>query len=109
MGRVGPPPLSRRAADRAPRSRPAARHRSGARARRAARTGRGARGARGGGGAARGGDPGVAGVMRSIVRALLLTDVVDSTKLAETLGDDASAWLWSRHDRLARDLLVAHG
>jgi predicted ATPase/class 3 adenylate cyclase/Tfp pilus assembly protein PilF len=41
----------------------------------------------------------------SDVRALLLTDVVDSTKLSEKLGDHASAALWTLHDRVARDLL----
>lgn len=41
----------------------------------------------------------------SDVRALLLTDVVDSTKLSEMLGDEASAALWAAHDRVARDLL----
>jgi len=40
------------------------------------------------------------------VRALLLTDVVDSTRLSETLGDAAMAEVWAAHDRLARDLLV---
>ena len=40
-------------------------------------------------------------------RALLLTDVVDSTRLAEELGDQATAALWASHDRLARDLLPA--
>ena len=39
------------------------------------------------------------------VRALLLTDVVDSTKLSEALGDAQMAVLWAAHDRLARDLL----
>jgi len=39
------------------------------------------------------------------VRALLLTDVVDSTKLAERIGDDAMADAWAAHDRAARDLL----
>ena len=39
---------------------------------------------------------------------LLLTDIVDSTKLTEHLGDAAMAALWTRHDRLARDLLVHH-
>lgn len=39
------------------------------------------------------------------VRALLFTDVVDSTLLAERLGDAASAALWVAHDRAARDLL----
>lgn len=43
----------------------------------------------------------------SEVRALLLTDVVDSTKLSEKLGDRASAALWTAHDRVARDLLRA--
>lgn len=42
------------------------------------------------------------------LRTLLLTDLVDSTKLAETLGDAAMADLWARHDRVARDLLVVH-
>jgi class 3 adenylate cyclase len=41
----------------------------------------------------------------SEVRALLLTDVVDSTALSETLGDAEMAVLWAAHDRLARDLL----
>ncbi|HMN75134.1 MAG TPA: NB-ARC domain-containing protein [Burkholderiaceae bacterium] len=41
----------------------------------------------------------------SDVRALLLTDVVDSTRLAEKLGDAALADLWAAHDRAARDLL----
>ena len=37
--------------------------------------------------------------------ALLLTDVVDSTKLSEQLGDQAMAEVWAGHDRVARDLL----
>jgi predicted ATPase/class 3 adenylate cyclase len=37
--------------------------------------------------------------------ALLLTDLVDSTALAERLGDEVAANVWSMHDRLARDLL----
>ena len=37
--------------------------------------------------------------------ALLLTDVVDSTRLAETLGDSAMAEIWAAHDRVARALL----
>jgi len=41
----------------------------------------------------------------SEVRALLLTDVVDSTKLAQAIGDAAMAELWAAHDRIARDLL----
>ena len=39
------------------------------------------------------------------LRALLLTDVVDSTQLAERLGDQAMAGVWAAHDRVARDLL----
>jgi predicted ATPase/class 3 adenylate cyclase/tetratricopeptide (TPR) repeat protein len=38
-------------------------------------------------------------------RALLLTDVVDSTELARRLGDAAMSALWTAHDRAARDLL----
>ena len=41
----------------------------------------------------------------SEVRALLLTDVVDSTKLSEKIGDAAMAAVWLAHDRVARDLL----
>ena len=41
----------------------------------------------------------------SEVRALLLTDVVDSTKLSAALGEARTAELWAAHDRLARDLL----
>ena len=39
------------------------------------------------------------------IRALLLTDVVESTRLAEQLGDAAMAEVWAAHDRVARDLL----
>jgi predicted ATPase/Tfp pilus assembly protein PilF len=39
------------------------------------------------------------------LQALLLTDVVDSTRLTEELGDAAMAALWTAHDRIARDLL----
>ena len=43
-------------------------------------------------------------------RALLLTDVVDSTKLSESIGDAAMAEVWAAHDRVARDLLPTwHG
>ena len=41
----------------------------------------------------------------SEIRALLLTDVVDSTQLSEALGDQAMAEVWLQHDRIARDLL----
>jgi class 3 adenylate cyclase len=41
-------------------------------------------------------------------RALLFTDVVDSTLRVEQLGDAAAARLWAEHDRRARDLLARH-
>lgn len=41
------------------------------------------------------------------VHALLLTDVVDSTRLTEKLGDAAMSRCWAAHDRLARDLIAA--
>ncbi|HET7524829.1 MAG TPA: AAA family ATPase, partial [Burkholderiaceae bacterium] len=43
----------------------------------------------------------------SDVRALLLTDVVDSTKLSVQVGDAEMARVWAAHDRAARDLLPA--
>jgi class 3 adenylate cyclase len=39
------------------------------------------------------------------IRALLMTDIVDSTHLAARLGDDAMSALWTEHDRQARLLL----
>ena len=41
----------------------------------------------------------------SAIKALLLTDVVDSTRLAEKLGDSAMADVWAAHDRASRALL----
>lgn len=41
----------------------------------------------------------------SELRALLLTDVVDSTRIAEAIGDAAMTAHWVAHDRAARDLL----
>ena len=43
-----------------------------------------------------------------ITRALLLIDVVDSTKLSQALGDVRMAQVWAAHDRLARDMLILH-
>ncbi len=43
------------------------------------------------------------------VRALLFTDVVDSTLLVERLGDVRAAEVWAEQDRRARDLLARHG
>lgn len=47
--------------------------------------------------------------MKTDTRALLLTDVVDSTKMAARIGDEAMAAVWAAHDRVARDLLPLHG
>lgn len=44
----------------------------------------------------------------AVVRTLVLTDLVSSTHLVETLGDEAAHDVWARHDRLARDLLVEY-
>ena len=43
------------------------------------------------------------------VHSLLLTDVVDSTRIVASLGDRRAAELWAAHDRAARELLAAHG
>jgi predicted ATPase/class 3 adenylate cyclase len=42
---------------------------------------------------------------KATVHALLLTDVVDSTHIAQTLGDAKMAAVWVAHDRAARELL----
>jgi len=47
--------------------------------------------------------------MKTDTRALLLTDVVDSTKMAARIGDQQMAAVWAAHDRVARDLLPQHG
>ena len=41
----------------------------------------------------------------TVIRTLLLTDLVDSTKLIEKLGDARAYEVATRHDRLSRDLL----
>lgn len=41
----------------------------------------------------------------SETHALLLTDIVDSTRIASRLGDEETAALNAEHDRVARDLL----
>lgn len=41
----------------------------------------------------------------SDLHALLQTDIVDSTRLTEPLGEDAAAALWDTHDRVARELI----
>lgn len=42
------------------------------------------------------------------VRALVFTDVVDSTALVERIGDERAAALWTEHDRRTRRLLALH-
>ena len=42
-----------------------------------------------------------------LFQALLLVDIVDSTELAQRLGDRAAAEWWAAHDRVARDLLAS--
>ena len=44
----------------------------------------------------------------AVIRTLLLSDLVGSTKLVETLGDERAFALFGRHDRIARDLLSTH-
>lgn len=47
-----------------------------------------------------------AGAEPATVKTLVLTDLVESTRLFETLGDRRAARLSARHERIARDLLV---
>ncbi len=44
----------------------------------------------------------------AVLRTLLVSDLVDSTKLTEELGDERMAEIFSRHDRLTRDLIHKH-
>ncbi|MGV8042545.1 MAG: protein kinase [Thermoanaerobaculaceae bacterium] len=44
----------------------------------------------------------------AVLRTLLVTDLVDSTRLVAQLGDERAFALFGRHDRLSRDLLAAH-
>ena len=44
----------------------------------------------------------------AVLKTLVLTDLVDSTKLVGELGDEQVFHLLGRHDRLARDLMAAH-
>ncbi|MFN7972979.1 MAG: protein kinase [Acidobacteriota bacterium] len=46
---------------------------------------------------------------RASLRTLLFTDLVDSTRLIERLGDARAAEVFARHDRLARSLLDRSG
>ena len=45
----------------------------------------------------------------SVLRTLVLCDLVDSTALVERLGDQRAADLFRKHDRLARVLMQQHG
>lgn len=49
------------------------------------------------------------GTSSAVLKTLLVTDLVDSTKLLERLGDQRAFEIFGRHDRLARDLLLRHG
>ncbi len=45
----------------------------------------------------------------TVVKTLLVSDLVDSTRIVERLGDERSSLLFERCDRIARDLLAEHG
>ena len=45
----------------------------------------------------------------AVVKTLMVTDLAGSTRLVERLGDERSALLFERCDRLTRDLLAEHG
>jgi eukaryotic-like serine/threonine-protein kinase len=47
-------------------------------------------------------------VSSPLLRTLLASDLVDSTRLLERLGDQRAAELFARHDRGARDLMEVH-
>lgn len=44
-------------------------------------------------------------IENAVIKVLLVSDLVDSTKLIERLGDRGAAEIGARHDRVARDLL----
>ncbi|WP_395679839.1 putative peptide modification system cyclase [Dokdonella sp.] len=45
----------------------------------------------------------------SVLRTLVLSDLVDSTALVERLGDQRAAELFRKHDKVARALMQRHG
>ncbi|MEO6687548.1 MAG: putative peptide modification system cyclase [Dokdonella sp.] len=51
----------------------------------------------------------VPNIATSVLRTLVLCDLVDSTALVERLGDQQAAELFRKHDRLARALVQQHG
>ena len=42
------------------------------------------------------------------IHTIVFTDLVDSTQLNQSMGDEAMAALWARHDAVARTLIRAH-
>lgn len=52
---------------------------------------------------------GAASSARRDVRAFVFTDIVDSTRLVELLGDEAWSRLLRRHDETLRAVVAAHG
>ena len=44
----------------------------------------------------------------TLVKTLVITDLVASTRMTEELGDAKSSEIFGKQDRLARDLLVRH-
>jgi class 3 adenylate cyclase len=50
-----------------------------------------------------------AGAVERVARTFVFTDIVDSTKLAEALGDDAWARLVRWHDGVVRSVVAEHG
>lgn len=49
------------------------------------------------------------GADQRVVRTFVFTDIVDSTRLAEVLGDEAWGALMRRHDRSLREVIREHG
>ncbi len=45
----------------------------------------------------------------SVLKTLLLTDLVGSTRLTEQVGDQRASEIWARHDHRARELLARQG
>jgi class 3 adenylate cyclase len=48
------------------------------------------------------------GTSERLIKTLLLTDLVGSTKMVEAVGDERAAQIFERFDYLARDLLIEH-
>ena len=52
--------------------------------------------------------PGTPVSMAAVIKTLLLTDLVGSTRVTEQVGDQRASEIWARHDQLARELLTTH-